>query len=103
VGLPELEKAMWIIIQDLQYDEKQPMFKSAVGVRSSNYPDDIAIPVCAVMRLPYQFRLLDDDGEVYYKGFCSCGSSFAPLDDYGMPDSGCTEIQYLVNGKWATL
>jgi len=65
------------------------------GVMSPNYTPD--------QKLAHKFRLLDDDGEVYYKGRSSDNSSFAPLDDYGMPNAGCTEIQYLNHGKWETL
>lgn len=49
------------------------------------------------------FRMLDDDGEVYYHGKCSDNSSFDPLDQFGMPNAGCTEIQYFEKGKWVTL
>ena len=40
------------------------------------------------------FRMFDDDGALYY-----CGTiwgefqGFEPLDDFGMPSAGCTEIQ----------
>lgn len=51
----------------------------------------------------YKFRLLDDDGEVYYIGYSSNNSSFAPLDDYGMPNDGCTDIQYWEDGQWKSL
>ncbi len=52
--------------------------------------------------LKYMFRLLDDDKETYFLGYCEKDSSFAPLDDYGA-SYGCTEIQYKVNGRWTTL
>ena len=55
--------------------------------------------------LPYRFRLLDDDGEVYFLGQSNDKSSqeaFTPLDDYGSA-WGCTDIQYLENGKWVSL
>ena len=48
------------------------------------------------------FRMLDDDGFVYFMGYCKNDSSFAPLDDYGT-EYGCTEIQYKVDRKWTTL
>ena len=54
----------------------------------------------------FAFRMLDDDGEVYYHGKSSdkdTEEAFAPLDDFGMPNAGCIEIQYLENGKWETL
>jgi hypothetical protein len=71
-----------------------------------------------------RFRLLDDDGEIYYygrqletsecteeyeNGFWGAESEFAPLDNFGRPNAGCTELQY-PNGKddkgkviWTTL
>jgi hypothetical protein len=56
--------------------------------------------------LNQHFRLLDDDGEPYYLGASNDSDSeeaFAPLDDYGTPNAGCTEIQYLRNNEWKTL
>lgn len=44
-----------------------------------------------------KFRLLDDDDIVYYEGYYigpDNETEFAPLDDFGMPNSGCTSIQY---------
>jgi hypothetical protein len=47
-----------------------------------------------------KFRLLDDDGEVYFWGFMEHSDlhgtedrAFAPLDDLGR-GYGCTELQY---------
>lgn len=60
-----------------------------------------------------RFRLLDDDGEVYYYGRwleqddCTADyedgmfgqdGEFSPLDCFGAPNAGCTELQY-DNGK----
>lgn len=60
-----------------------------------------------------RFRMLDDDGEIYYygrqleqsectldyeSGFFGQDSEFAPLDNYGAPNAGCTELQF-DNGK----
>ncbi len=56
--------------------------------------------------LVFKFRLLDDDGVVYYKGVSDDRDSedaFTPLYDYGLPNAGCTEIQYLRNRKWEVL
>lgn len=52
--------------------------------------------------LTARFQMLDDDGEVYYRGRCH-KYSFGPMDDFGTPNAGCTTIQYMVNGKWETL
>ena len=49
------------------------------------------------VKLPFKFRMLDDDGEIYFEGLSDDNRTedlFAPLDDFGMPSYGCTEIQY---------
>ena len=45
------------------------------------------------------FRMTDDDGNLYYEGFL-IGDEFAPLDDFGEPNAGCTGIQVKENGLW---
>ena len=54
-----------------------------------------------------RFRIYDDDGELYFSGYFLGDSesedAFGPLDDYGAPDSGATEIRYLRGGAWETL
>lgn len=44
-------------------------------------------------RMGHQFRLLDDDGHVYFHGYAADDSSFEPLD-WATPRYGCTDIQY---------
>ena len=44
------------------------------------------------------FKMLDDDGELYYEGYNvenDDGDSpgFEPLDHFGMPNAGCTELR----------
>ena len=51
------------------------------------------------VEMPYKFRMLDDDGEVYYYGICS-EESFAPLDDFGTPNAGCARIEYKNKKGW---
>jgi hypothetical protein len=59
---------------------------------------------------PMAFRLLDDDGEVYFTGIlerhafesASEDLAFEPLDAFGAA-YGCTELQYKDNGHWKTL
>lgn len=61
-------------------------------------------------RFCFEFRLLDDDGEVYYEGRCgnldkaSGDSAFEPLD-WAEGHAGCTEMQYRRVGEqeWKTL
>jgi hypothetical protein len=54
-----------------------------------------------------KFRMLDDDGEIYYVGMLAGADpeGFEPLDDFGRPVSGCTEIQHFEPGNngWVTL
>lgn len=54
-----------------------------------------------------KFRLLDDDSEIYFYGYQdekdgSEENVFAPLD-WGMNDSGCTELQQYIDKEWVTV
>ena len=49
-------------------------------------------------KMPYRFRLLDGDGEVYFEGYSHDDSSFAPLDRFGAA-FGCVQIDYWESGK----
>lgn len=50
------------------------------------------------------FKMFDDDGELCYVGrIIGDYDGFEPLDDFGMPNAGCTYIQYKQDGKWETL
>lgn len=57
------------------------------------------------------FRMYDDDGELYYSGriighgtYPDLGEeAFRPLDDFGTPNAGATEIRYWVDGSLVTL
>lgn len=76
----------WIIVKD-NIDDGH-----AVGVKG---PHDCSMSDDEIKQ-GEKFRLLDDDGNIYYYGFIN-GSDyegFEPLEDYGMPNAGCTEIQY---------
>jgi len=68
----------------------------AVGVGDFNPGDE----------MPFKFRMYDDDGELYYEGVSSDNETedaFLPLDDFGMPNAGCTDIKYLTGGHWESL
>lgn len=62
------------------------------------------------IRNPVAFRLLDDDGQVYFTGWlegpeletADGETAFEPLDVFGAA-YGCTELQYQENGCWKTL
>jgi len=45
-----------------------------------------------------RFTMYDDDGECYYEGYIVGDyTGLEPLDDFGMPNAGCTEIK--INGE----
>jgi hypothetical protein len=88
----------WIITKDHLCEKG--ISPGRVGFRSLKW-DELASKNTPTFR----FRMLDDDGEVYYEGKSTNDSSFAPLDNLGTPDAGCTEIQYWNKEKkvWETL
>lgn len=59
---------------------------------------------------PVAFRLLDDDGAVYFSGLLDGKAfddapdyvAFEPLDGFGAA-FGCVELQYKQDGNWITL
>lgn len=101
----------WIITKDLLADEGEPTDAGTAGPRWLS--DALEARLTAGEGL--QFRMLDDDGEDYYHGlYIGPGSddstggelddlAFMPMDDFGGPNAGCTEIQYRLGGKWVTL
>lgn len=56
----------------------------------------------------HQFRMYDDDGELYYTGtlFWSGDAEpdeevvYGPLGDFGMPNAGCVLIKYPGRPDW---
>lgn len=54
----------------------------------------------------YEFKLLDADGNLYYKGIYigdQSESLFSPLDDFGAPNAGAIDIQILEKGVWESV
>jgi|TARA_R100001143_G_C3335217_1_gene121449 hypothetical protein len=51
------------------------------------------------------FKMFDDDGKMYYAGtIWGDYDGFEPLDDFGMPNAGCTSIEYKnAGGVWEAL
>jgi len=99
----------WIIHTDHMGDE--PHVPGTIGPRDA--PDDLIARLHRGEGQP--FRLYDDDGELYYSGRIvsdpptpdrSPGDdAFGPLNDFGEPNAGCTEIRYRSGpkGSWETL
>lgn len=94
-----MPRAAWIIDKDMMPDTTKtpPCNANAVGVQGPRGSD--AKPE----ELIYKFRMYDDDGELMYAGRSTENNSFRPLDDFGMPNAGCTRIDYYNNGKWEQL
>lgn len=103
----------WIITKDLIKDETADEgtnlnAKGLIGPRSTSEAD--------ITRLQKgegtPFRLLDDDSILYYEGrwleTADCADYEAmelqPLDDFGTPNAGATQMQYRnKEGKWETI
>lgn len=103
----------WIILEDLtedmDLDEATPENKlSDTWFVMAQMPPGFT--KASVAELPYEFQLLDGDGEVYFRGKCGDldnadgDQAFAPLDNYG-EGFGCVEMQYRKAGAtdWETL
>jgi hypothetical protein len=99
----------WIIDTDSQPDhsEAQGTNSNAVGMVG---PKAAAPELVRRLKMGegHKFRLLDGDDEVTYTGrFIGDERSqdaFGPLDDFGMPNAGCTTIEYRnINGKFEAL
>ena len=85
---------MWTITNDLIDAGKK------VGTASCDFDE------AKTALLRHRFRLLDDDGEIYYEGLsddCDSQRAFAPLDDFGLGYAGCSEIHYLNGHTWNQL
>jgi hypothetical protein len=89
---------------------------TAVKVETSGPHNASDEMLAAAARSGIPFAMYDDDGILYYRGrYIDAdmmagesglgGDAFGPLDDYGKPNAGCTEIRYRdpVTGKWDTL
>lgn len=89
----------WIIDRDFIADTNaQPGTNAnAVGVAGPRgYAGDGSELAC-------QFRIRDDDGEIYYEGRAD-SETFDPLEDFGTPNAGATHIEYRQpDGSWQGL
>lgn len=79
-----------------------------IGPGNSEPENSMEFETYCVGKLVYKFRMYDDDGILYYSGRLAYPlnkeiSGFVPLDDFGLPNAGCTEIRYLKNGQWVSL
>lgn len=94
-------KIGWIITRDFIAEPDEEDAEGTYG------PDSFRGDPETLKRSGRRFRLLDDDGEVYYEGRWNGlegdeADAFGPLHDFGGPNAGCTEMQYWDKG-WRTL
>jgi hypothetical protein len=88
----------WIIDKDhlAEPGAKPGTYDNAVGIIGPrSYKGDGT-------ELNKRFRMLDDDGVLYYEGRCDTDNdenALGPLDDFGTPNAGAVTIQYWVAGK----
>lgn len=94
----------WIITKDHLADDDPETFKSNVGVTGPADADPAHLSLLAKGK-GRTFYMYDDDGECYYTGRCVWTPmpayvewEFAPLDDFGLPNAGCTQIKWHGNG-----
>jgi len=88
----------WMITRDFVDEGK------SLGVMG---PRGVALTAEQIKAQGKAFRMLSDDREVYYHGLYvgpDDETLFAPLEDYGTPNSGCTIIEYKnAAGRWEVL
>ena len=84
----------WIITVDHTEDNNEDRIAPVIG--------PFGVSDCMMRDLVngagLDFRMYDGDGELYYEGRwigpVDSELMFGPLDDFGMPNTGCTEIRY---------
>ena len=89
-------KYRWVI--DIDHGEEGDPKYDATGTEGPSNPSNSR-------ENEAQFRMFDDDGNLYYTGrIWGDYDGFEPLDDFGMPNAGAVGIQYRNDeGKWEYL
>ncbi len=98
----------WTITKDFIADPtaRQPSNANAVGMVG---PRNAKLTAAQIIAHPEgrKFRMKDDDGELYYEGIMVVTADdgdeaeFRPLDDFGKPNAGATDIEYQrADGTW---
>lgn len=101
----------WIILKDvISKDEPQYNCELRGSLPKNLQNEDEKAKREWAKTLPFEFRLFDDDGELYYEGRCGDleaadgDNAFAPLD-WAEANDGCTRMDYRKVGEqeWETL
>lgn len=105
----------WIIDVDHSPDPNYPegSYCNAKGVCGPSTAPDNLLDILRNTQQGRRFKIFDDDGELYYEGriivdvpdgYDLQDEHFGPLWDFGTPNAGATDIQYLNDsGLWETL
>jgi hypothetical protein len=98
----------WIITRDVMFDNGETERNEANTMGPSGLSPSQAQALEAGKGVP--FRMYEDDGELLYEGRLLTMQhgdegeyDMQPLDDFGMPNAGCTRIDVKRNGKWETV
>lgn len=101
---PEESDYGWIITKDFLDSDPED---SAVGMIGPHNVPDWMIEMLQSKEYGKKFQIRDDDDEKYYNGRYigpDDETMFAPLWDFGAPNSGATSIFYKnEEGKWELL
>jgi hypothetical protein len=97
----------WVVTSSWIEDENGAEFGKETKVFVSGPRNASAAMTALAVTSGYPFKMYDDDGIKYYEGKCWTADPegfggeefFGPLNDYGAPNAGCTEIKYPANGK----
>jgi hypothetical protein len=84
----------WLITKDHTYNPLDILAKSEAGTMGGA---DTPYTAEEIKTKGAYFRMYDDDGDLYYEGYYLGGDGedmFFPLDDFGTPNAGATEIRY---------
>ena len=98
----------WIITKDHLAESMNDEYGNDTGVCG---PRDITPEIETALKAGkgHTFYMYDDDGEKYYTGkMLATGEDVdseeaisSPLDNFGMPNAGCTLIKYHGKPEWA--
>jgi hypothetical protein len=95
----------WLITRDVLHDNGEIEDNEAGVAGPAGMSPDQLRALEAGKGTP--FRMYDDDGELLYEGRLLTmqhgdegNYDLSPLDDFGMPNAGCTRIDVYRNGKW---
>ena len=99
----------WIITKDLiaKTGDIPGTNLNAVGLAGPRNATEVELAALALGE-GTKFKMFDDDDELYYEGLflgdATSEEAFEPLDGFGLPNAGCTRIDYHVGqNKYETL